>query len=268
MKLSIIIFTLILIYNSVLSFVLISPNSCSDSKNNTMYGTFMIAYISNLIITTLILFSIIANGHFWATLFAGVIEASYGWLFASSYTLYKDENTPDCLKRIAMATMVFASLFMLLIPVAVYSFGESIDINIIKFICGVETGKECDAKMADKIDQYKATKKDERKEAEKKKKTDLTTECETNIQASNIILANKKKKLDERQKLSDDTQILIKQTPPRSDIEQQKKFKEGYDEEILQLNNYVEDLKNLLSNIEKDDGCTNQNLRSLKKKIT
>jgi DNA-binding ferritin-like protein len=114
-----------------------------------MYSTFTNAYLFNLIINTIILISIAANSYTSSTLLGGILLASYGWLFAISYTLYKDDNTPDCLKRIAITTMVFASLFMILIPVAVLLFNESINRSVIKTICGDETGNECKDKMVD-----------------------------------------------------------------------------------------------------------------------
>jgi hypothetical protein len=133
----------------VLSFVLFNPGWCSDSKNNKMYSTFTNAYLFNLIINTIILISIAANSYTSSTLLGGILLASYGWLFAISYTLYKDDNTPDCLKRISITTMVFASLFMILIPVAVLLFNESINRSVIKTICGDETGNECKDKMVE-----------------------------------------------------------------------------------------------------------------------
>lgn len=149
MKISTIIFTLILIYNSVLSFVLFILDWCSDSKNNKMYSTFTTAYLFNLIINTIILISIRNNSYTPSTLFGGILLASYGWLFAISYGLYKEDNTPDCLKSIAMTNMVFASLFMILIPVAVLLFNESINKSVIKTICGNETGNNCKIKMVE-----------------------------------------------------------------------------------------------------------------------
>lgn len=149
MKISTIIFTLILIYNSVLSFVLLNPSWCSDSKQNKMYSTFTNAYLFNLIITTIIIISIATESYVLGTLLGGIILASYGWLFATSYTLYKEDNTPECLKKIGMTTMVFASLFMILIPVAVLLFNESINSSVIKSICGDETGNNCKTKITD-----------------------------------------------------------------------------------------------------------------------
>lgn len=178
MKISTIIFTLILIYNSVLSFVLFNPGWCSDSKNNKMYSTFTNAYLFNLIINTIILISIATNSYTPSTLLGGILLASYGWLFAISYGLYKEDNTPDCLKRIAMTTMVFASLFMILIPVAVLLFNESINKSVIKTICGDETGNKCKDKMVEwykrnvneKIDKVTATLKKQAIENENKLK--------------------------------------------------------------------------------------------------
>lgn len=275
MKLSIIIFTLILIYNSVLSFVLISPNSCSDSKNNTMYGTFMIAYLSNILITTLILFFIGFNKHLWATLFAGVIEASYGWLFAASYTLYKDENTPDCLKRIAMATMVFASLFMILIPVAVYSFKKYIDINIIKFICGVETGKECDNKMAtwykdnvkNKIDKIT----NELKEKAKKKAEEKQSECDIYKQVVKDINENKKVMKKRYTTLSEQLDASIKNFAKISNeadrnaaIKTQEEHKPIYKKNIDELQKFTDELDSLIKSA--DQNCTPEIEKLLRKK--
>lgn len=111
------IFSLLLLYNFIIIPIIFSK-PCYKS-NNSMFIRFRNVYIFNLLLTISILF--LVNLKMYKnlnTLLCVILLASYMWLFSISLSLYKQSDIPKCLKNMAITTLVFCMLFIILIPIA------------------------------------------------------------------------------------------------------------------------------------------------------
>jgi hypothetical protein len=69
------------------------------------------------------------------------------WLLPISLSLYKRDDIPKCVKNIAITTLVFCILFIILIPIAILLYKKSLKESVIKSICGDVEGNGCIEKI-------------------------------------------------------------------------------------------------------------------------
>lgn len=154
------IFFFIFLYNFII-FILFYNSVCTGS-DNSLFIKFKTAYIFNLVISASILFFTLPKWYNLNTLLGGMLLASYMWLFPISLSLYRQDGIPQCLKNLAISTLVFCILFIILIPIAIIFYNDSLKASVINGICGDEGGQGCINKIKEYVESKKQVKKQEK----------------------------------------------------------------------------------------------------------